>query len=106
MEYVYSAMLLHSAGKEITEEGITDVLEAAGIEVDDARVKALTASLEDVDIDEAIEEGFAMPSGGTAAPEPAEEAEEEEEEEAEEEEEERDEEKEKEEAAEGLGSLF
>ncbi|MFP4000402.1 MAG: 50S ribosomal protein P1 [Thermoplasmata archaeon] len=106
MEYVYSAMLLHSAGKEITEEGITDVLEAAGIEVDDARVKALTASLEDVDIDEAIEEGFAMPSGGAVAPEPAEEAEEEEEEEAEEEEEERDEEKEKEEAAEGLGSLF
>jgi len=105
MEYVYSAMLLHSAGKEITEEGISEVLEAAGLEVDEARVKALTASLEDVDIDEAIEEGFAMPSGGAVAPEPAEEAEEAEEEE-EEEEEERDEEKEKEEAAEGLGSLF
>ncbi|MFW5946356.1 MAG: 50S ribosomal protein P1 [Candidatus Natronoplasma sp.] len=103
MEYVYSAMLLHSAGKEITEEGISEILEAAGLEVDEARVKALTASLEDVDIDEAIEEGFAMPSGGAAAPEPVEEAEEEEEEE---EEEERDEEKEKEEAAEGLGSLF
>ncbi len=107
MEYVYSAMLLHSAGKEITEEGITGILEAAGIEVDDARVKALTASLEDVDIDEAIEEGFAMPSGGGAVPETTEEAEEaEEDEEEEEEEEERDEEKEKEEAAEGLGSLF
>ncbi len=106
MEYVYSAMLLHSAGKEITEEGISDVLEAAGLEVDEARVKALTASLEDVDIDEAIEEGFAMPSGGAAAPEPTEEEAEEAEEEAEEEEEERDEEKEKEEAAEGLGSLF
>ncbi|MFP3871807.1 MAG: 50S ribosomal protein P1 [Candidatus Natronoplasma sp.] len=106
MEYVYSAMLLHSAGKEITEEGITDVLESAGIDVDEARVKALTASLEDVDIDEAIEEGFAMPTGGAApAPETAEEEEEEAEEE-EEEEEERDEEKEKEEAAEGLGSLF
>ncbi|MBS3790430.1 MAG: 50S ribosomal protein P1 [Candidatus Thermoplasmatota archaeon] len=106
MEYVYSAMLLHSAGKEVTEDGISDILEAAGVEVDEARVKALTASLEDVDIDEAIEEGFAMPSGGAAAPEPAEEAEEAEEEEEEEEEEERDEEKEKEEAAEGLGSLF
>ncbi len=109
MEYVYSAMLLHSAGKEITDEGITDVLEAAGVEVDEARVKALTASLEDVDIDEAIEEGFGMPSGGAAAaPETTEETEEEEaEEEAEEEEEEeRDEEEEKEEAAEGLGSLF
>ncbi len=108
MEYVYSAMLLHSAGKDVTEDGVTKILEAADIDVDEARVKALTASLEDVDIDEAIEEGFAMPSGGAAAPEPAEEAEEEEaeEEEAEEEEEDRDEEKEKEEAAEGLGSLF
>ncbi len=106
MEYVYSAMLLHSAGKEITDEGITGILEAAGIEVEEARVKALTASLEDVDIDEAIEEGFAtMPSGGAVAPE-AGEVEEEEEKEEEEEEEERDEEKEKEEAAEGLGSLF
>ncbi|MBS3816051.1 MAG: 50S ribosomal protein P1 [Candidatus Thermoplasmatota archaeon] len=107
MEYVYSAMLLHSAGKEITEEGITEVLETTGVEVDEARVKALTASLEDVDIEEAIEEGFAMPSGGGAAPEPTETEEEEvEEEEEEEEEEERDEEQEKEEAAEGLGSLF
>ncbi|MEF8874697.1 MAG: 50S ribosomal protein P1 [Candidatus Thermoplasmatota archaeon] len=107
MEYVYSAMLLHSAGKDITEDGVTDILEAAGIDVDETRVKALTASLEDVDIDEAIEEGFAMPSGGAAAaPETAETEEKEEEEEEEEEEEDRDEEKEKEEAAEGLGSLF
>jgi len=31
MEYVYAAMLLHKAGKEINEEGLTNVLTAAGI---------------------------------------------------------------------------
>lgn len=108
MEYVYSAMVLHEAGKEITEDGISDILEAAGVEADESRVKALTAALEDIDIEEAIQEGVAMPSAGTtsnSAPEAAEEEKEEteeEEEEAEEEEEEGDEE----EAAEGLGSLF
>ncbi|MGM0405644.1 MAG: 50S ribosomal protein P1 [Thermoplasmatota archaeon] len=103
MEYVYSALVLHSAGKDITEDAIEKILEAAGIEPDESRIKALTASLEEVDIEDAIKEGIAMPSAGAA---PAPEKEEKEEEEEEEEEEERDEEKEKEEAAAGLGSLF
>ncbi len=103
MEYIYSALVLHSAGKEINEEGIAGILDAAGIEPDESRIKALTACLEDVDIEAAIEEGIAMPSAGVAATPAAEAAEEEEEEE---EEEERDEEQEKEEAAAGLGSLF
>ncbi|MGM0509708.1 MAG: 50S ribosomal protein P1 [Thermoplasmatota archaeon] len=105
MEYVYSALVLHSAGKEISEEGITKILEAAGLEPDESRIKALTASLDGVDIDEAIAEGVAMPAAG-AAPEAAADETTEEPEEEEEEEEERDEEKEKEEAAAGLGSLF
>lgn len=104
MEYVYSALVLHSAGKEISEDGITKILEAAGVEPDESRIKALTASLDGVDIDEAIAEGVAMPAAGGAPEAAAEETEEPEEEE--EEEEERDEEKEKEEAAAGLGSLF
>ena len=54
MEYIYSAMLLHSAGKDITEEGIKKVLTAAGVKADDARIKALTASLEGVNIEDAI----------------------------------------------------
>ncbi|MCK5636996.1 MAG: 50S ribosomal protein P1, partial [Thermoplasmatales archaeon] len=54
MEYVYSAMLLHSAGKKITEENVKKVLTAAGVKADDAKIKALTASLEGVDIDEAV----------------------------------------------------
>ncbi len=50
MQYVYSAMVLYSAGKEITEDAITAILNAAGVEVDAAKVKALVASLEGVDI--------------------------------------------------------
>ena len=53
MQYIYSAMVLYSAGKEITEDAITAILTAAGVEVDAAKVKALVASLEGVDIKEA-----------------------------------------------------
>jgi len=54
MEYIYSAMVLYSAGKDITEDAITAILNAAGVNVDAAKVKALIASLEGVDIKEAI----------------------------------------------------
>ena len=60
MEYVYAAMLLHKAGKEINEENIKKVLEAAGVQVDTARIKALVASLEGVNIDEVIEKAQSM----------------------------------------------
>ena len=93
MEYIYAAMILHTTEKEINEENVTKILEAAGVEVEDSRVKALIAALEDVDIEEAIET-----SAIAAAPAAEEEEEEEEEEEDEEEQEEA--------AAAGLGALF
>ena len=68
MEYIYSAMLLHSAGKEITEDGVTKVLQAAGVTADAARVKALTASLEGVDIEEAMKTAVAAPVAAGPAP--------------------------------------
>ncbi|KYK26459.1 MAG: 50S ribosomal protein P1 [Candidatus Proteinoplasmatales archaeon SG8-5] len=68
MEYIYSAMILHSAGKEITEEAVTKVLTAAGVKPDAARVKALTASLEGVDIEEAMKTAVAAPAVAAAAP--------------------------------------
>lgn len=54
MEYIYSAMLLHKAGKKITGPALTKLLEAAGVKPDTGRIKALVATLKDVDIDEAI----------------------------------------------------
>ncbi len=98
MEYVYSAMLLHAAKKEINEKAVTDVLKAAGIEVDSSRVKALVASLKDVDIEEAIKSASVMPAAPAQASAPA--GEEKKEEKVE------DKGKTEEEAAAGLGSLF
>ena len=72
MEYVYAAMLLHKAGKEINEEALTGVLSAAGITADPVRVKALVASLSEVNIDEAIKAAPTMmaaaPAAAAAAP--------------------------------------
>ncbi|MFQ5815093.1 MAG: 50S ribosomal protein P1 [Candidatus Hydrothermarchaeaceae archaeon] len=72
MEYVYAALLLHSAGKEINEANLTKILKAPGIKVDKVRVKALAATLEDVDIDDAIQQvavaAVAAPAAAPAAP--------------------------------------
>ncbi len=63
MEYIYASLLLHNAGKAITEEAITAVLKAAGIEINESRVKALVAALEGVNIEEAISKAaFAAPA--------------------------------------------
>ena len=71
MEYIYSAMLLHSAGKKITAENVKKVLTAAGVKADDARIKALVASLDGVDIEEAIKSAAAAPVAVAAASAPA-----------------------------------
>ncbi len=79
MEYVYAAMLLHSAEKEIDDKAVTAVLTAAGVDVDGARVKALVSSLGSVDIGEAMATAVAAPvaaapaaaGGGSSAAEAA-----------------------------------
>jgi large subunit ribosomal protein L12 len=104
MEYIYSAMLLHSAGKKITEEGIKKILTAAGVKADDARIKALTASLEGVNIDDAIKTAAVPVAAAPAASEKETSTKEKKKEEKKEKEEE--EEVSEEEAAAGLGALF
>jgi large subunit ribosomal protein L12 len=118
MEYVYAALILHETDEEINEENLTDVLEAGGVDVEQSRVKALVAALEDVDVEEAIETAAAVPAGGGgggAAAGGATEAEVDADEEAAEEAEEEDEAADDEEAddeddggdgGEGLGELF
>jgi len=68
MEYVYAALLLHSAGKEVNEDGIKKVVEAAGVAADDVRIKALVAALEGVDISKVLSQATAMPVAAAAAP--------------------------------------
>ena len=67
MENIYAAMLLHKAGKEINEDSVTKVLTAAGITVDPIQVKALVASLSEVNIDEAIKAAPAMMAAAPVA---------------------------------------
>ena len=67
MEYVYAALILNETGEEINEDNVTAVLDAAGVDVEESRVKALVAALEDVDIEEAIETAAAVPASGGAA---------------------------------------
>jgi len=97
MEYVYAALLLHKLGKPVDEEGMKKILQAAGAEVDEAKVKTLLASLKDVDIEKELESASivaAAPaaSGGEGA--------------GEEKAEEKKEEVKTEAAAEGLSALF
>ncbi|NMB85283.1 MAG: 50S ribosomal protein L12 [Methanosaeta sp. PtaB.Bin018] len=102
MEYVYAALLLHSAGKDVKEDGIKKVVEAAGVAADDVRIKALVAALEGVDIAKVLSQAAAMPvaaaapaaAAAAAAPAAKEEKKEEKKEEAEES------------GVEGLGALF
>jgi large subunit ribosomal protein L12 len=97
MEYVYAAMLLHKAGKQITEDSMEKVLTATGVAIDKARIKATVTALKDVDINKVIKEATlvtaaAAPAAGHTAPKA----------------EKKEEEKKvsEEEAAAGLGALF
>ena len=101
MEYLYAAMLLHKAKKEVTEEALDKILSAAGVTVDKARAKATATALKDVDIDKVISETRLM-SAAPAASAPSEAPKEETTEEKQEE----DKGASEEEAAAGLGALF
>lgn len=91
MEYVYSALLLHSAKQEINEDNMKKILQSIGVKPDEAKIKALVTSLEGVNIDEAIKQAAVT----VAAPV-----------EVKKEEKKEDEGKKAEEAAAGLSALF
>ncbi len=103
MEYVYAALLVHKAGKKVDVNTVKRVLEAAGVTPDEARIKALVASLEGVNIDDAIKKAAVAPVAAApvaAAPAEAKEQKKEEKKSAEEEK------KSEEAAAAGLSALF
>ncbi len=97
LEYVYAALLLHELGKSPSEEDISNVLKAAGVEPDAARVKQLVEALGKVDLDELISKATAAPVVATPATAPPS---------AESKEEKKEEEEKEEVALEGLGALF
>lgn len=91
MEEVYAALLLHTAKQAVNEDNISKILQSVGLTPDPAKVKALVASLEGVNIDEAIKQAAVAVVAA-----PAEEKKEEK----------KDEGKKTEEAAAGLSALF
>ncbi|MGA2625803.1 MAG: 50S ribosomal protein P1 [Candidatus Bathyarchaeia archaeon] len=96
MEYVYAALLLHSAGDKVTEDGVKKVLTAAGVKVEEPRVKALIAALSEIKIEDALKAAQTMQvAAAPAAAAPAAGKKEE-----------KKEEKKSEEALAGLGALF
>lgn len=71
MQYIYSAMLLHTLGQPVSEESISKVLSAAGGKPEATQVKALVAALEGVNIKEVLAQAAvapvaAAPAGGAA----------------------------------------
>jgi large subunit ribosomal protein L12 len=100
--------MLHGAKKEISEENLKKVLESAGIQVDEVRVKALVAALQQINIDEVLKSAVAAPVAVAAAPatQPAAEQKPKEEKKEEKAEEEEKKELSEEELSSGLGALF
>jgi len=68
MEYVYAALMLHKLKKDVTEENITSIVKASGVEVNEAQVKSLVASLADVNIEDAIKAAPVAVAAAPAAP--------------------------------------
>lgn len=96
--YLHAALLLHGAGKEISEQSIESVVKAAGAPADAARAKVLAEALKGVNFDDVLK-AAAAPVAVAAAPAAAggEQKEKKKEEDAG---------KKEEAAAEGLASLF
>ena len=72
MEYIYGALLLHKLGQPVTESNLKKVIAAAGVEVDETKIKTLIAALQGVDIaNELANASIAVApaaSGGSAGP--------------------------------------
>jgi large subunit ribosomal protein L12 len=94
MEYIYAALLLHKLGKEVSEDAVKSVVKAAGVDVDDSKVKSLIASLNGVNIESELANASLVSAAPAASAAPAEEKKEAPKEEK------------KAAAAEGLSSLF
>ena len=97
MKYVYAALLLHKAGKEINEASLKKIISAADIEVnsdEEAKIKSLVASLKGLDIEKELENAALMSAAPSATSAPVQEKKEEPKEEK------------KAAAAEGLSALF
>jgi len=73
MEYIYAALLLHKLGQQVTEDSMSKVISAAGVQVDEAKVKTLLAALNGVDLAAELANASAVSMAAPAATEKKEE---------------------------------
>jgi len=94
--YLHAVLLLHGAGKEVSESSVSSVLKAAGVEADGAKVKVLADAIKGVNFEELLKNAtvVAAPAAAAAPAEAKKEAPKE------------DPAKKEEQAAEGLANLF
>ena len=73
MENVYSALILHSLGKNITEAAVEKIVKAAGVSSPDkAQIKTLVTALGELDISEVLSGASMVAAAPTAAAPPKE----------------------------------
>ena len=71
MEYIYGALLLHKLGQPVNAESLTKVISAAGVSVDESKVKTLIAALQGVDIAAELANASTMAAAPAASATPA-----------------------------------
>jgi large subunit ribosomal protein L12 len=94
--YLHAVLLLHGAGKEVSQHSIIAVIKASGAEADEAKAKILAEAVKGVNFDDLLKQSMMVAAPAAAAPAA----------EAKKEEKKEDEGKKEEQAAEGLASLF
>ena len=62
MEYIYAALLLHYGKQPITEDNVMKVLQAAGIQIDEIKVKALISAIKEINIEDIIKTSTLIPT--------------------------------------------
>ena len=67
MEYIYAALMLHSAKKDISEDALNATVKAAGLTPDPAKAKMVVSALQGANIDELLKNAAAAPAA-VAAP--------------------------------------
>ena len=97
--YLHAVLVLHGAGKEVSQSAIVAVVKASGAEVDEARAKVLAEAVKGVNFEDLLKQST-MVAAAPAAAAPVAHVE------AKKEEKKEDEGKKEEQAAEGLANLF
>ncbi len=93
--YLHAVLLLHGAGKEVSEASIVSVLKSAGAEADGAKAKFLAEAVKGANMEELLKNAMTVAAAPAAGAAPAKEEKKEE-----------DTAKKEEQAAEGLANLF